>query len=202
MPHPTLSEIIDGRMIASDSEIHATDDEPVRAIDVLEFYAAVYRFSAGADGDWYASCTLAKRCDDGSWSDRGSSGTRGVDLQLPWRPSSRTLNGHTVAIFGSGGVDVGEDRSIFLRSIFGFADPSVSHLRISAATLERIIEVCSPVGAFVVVALGEGAVDLQGLSDEGQDVGKPAVAKPIGDPARPRFRRRHWQTRGWRFGRS
>ena len=95
VPLPTLSEIIEGQLIAGDSEIHPTEDEPVRAIDVLEPYAAVYRFSADAAGAWLANCTLAYRADDGSWRDTGSSGTHGDALKLPWRPSSPTLNGQS-----------------------------------------------------------------------------------------------------------
>jgi hypothetical protein len=111
VPGPTLSEIIEGRLIAGDSETDPTEDEPVRAIDVLEPYAAVCRLSADEGGAWFAGCTLAQRADDGSWSDTGSSGTHGDGMELPWRPSRRTLNGHTVVIFGSGGIDVGEGTS-------------------------------------------------------------------------------------------
>ncbi len=196
MPLPTLSEIIDGQLIAGDSEIHPTEDEPVRAIDVLEPYAAVYRFSADASGAWFANCTLAYRTDDGSWRDSGSSGTHGDALELPWRQSSPTLNGHSIAIFGSGGMDVGEGTSTFLRSIFGFADPSVRRLRVSAATGERIIEVRSPVGAFVVLLLGESAVELQGLNETGEDVGQPVTGSPVGALAHKRFRRPTRRTRG------
>ena len=56
-----LSEIIEGRLIAGDSEYDPTEDEPVLAIDVLGPYAAVYRFSADAGGAWFAGCTLAQR---------------------------------------------------------------------------------------------------------------------------------------------
>lgn len=202
MPRPTLSEIIEGELIAGDSEIHPTEDEPVRAIDVLEPYAAVYRFSADAGGAWFASCSLARMADDGSWQDRGSSGTHGDALELPWRPSSRTLNGHTIAIFGSGGKDIGEGSSTFVRSIFGFADPSVCRLRVSNTTAERIIKVCSPVGAFAVLTFGESAVELQGLDENGALVGQPATVKPVDAVAPWRFRRRNRRRRGWRFGRS
>ena len=109
------------------------------------------------------------------------------------------MNGHSIAIFGSGGMDVGEGTSTFLRSIFGFADPSVRHLRISGATGERIIEVRSPVGAFVVLLLGESAVELQGLSETGEDVGQPVTANPVGAVADRRFRRPTRRTRGWRL---
>ena len=36
-------------MISGDSEIGPTEDEPVRAVDVLEPFAAVYRFSVRDD---------------------------------------------------------------------------------------------------------------------------------------------------------
>ena len=202
MPRPTLSEIIDGRLIADDSEMYPSDDEPVRAIDVLEPYAAVYRFSADEGGLWYASCALACRADDGAWRETGSSGTHGAALELPWKPSSQTLNGHTIAIYGSVGMDVGDGTSTFLRSIFGFVHPSVRHLRVRTATSERVIEVRSPVGAFAVLVLSDSAVDLQGLNEAGEDVGQPANARPIEDLPRRRFRRRNWRTRGWRFGRT
>ena len=47
---PTLSDIIEGRMIADDSEILPAEDEPIRAIDVLEPYAAVFRVSVDESG--------------------------------------------------------------------------------------------------------------------------------------------------------
>ena len=80
MPLPTLSEIIDGQLIAGDSEIRPTEDEPVRAIDVLEPYAAVYRFSADSSGAWFANCTLAYRADEGSWRILG----RVAPTATPW----------------------------------------------------------------------------------------------------------------------
>jgi hypothetical protein len=202
VPRPTLSEIIDGQLIAEDTEIHPTEDEPVRAIDVLEPYAVVYRFSTDAGGAWFASCTMAQRAGDGSWQDTGSSGTRGEALELPWRPSRRTLNGHTLAIFGSGGMGVGEGTSAFLRFVVGFADPSVRQLRARAATGERTIEVRSPVGAFAVLVLGESAVEMQGLSADGEEVGQPATGNPVDALADRRIRRRSRRTRGWRLGRS
>jgi len=196
VPRPTLSEIIDGQLIASDSEIYPTEDEPVRAIDVLGPYGAVFRFSADEGGAWYASCAVACRADDGSWRDTGSSGTHGAPLELPWKPSSRTLNGQTIAIFGSGGMDVGEGTSTFLRSIFGFVDPSVRHLRVSDTTRERVIEVSSPVGAFAALVLSGSAVELQGINEAGEDVGQPATVTRIEDPCRRRFRRRNRRSRG------
>jgi len=122
MARPTLSDIIEGRMIADDSEILPAEDEPVRAIDVLEPYAAVFRVSVDESGAWFANCALALRTGDGSWRDTGSSGTHGSGWKLlPWRPSSRTLDGNTLVILGSGGLDVGDSPGTFLRSIFGFA---------------------------------------------------------------------------------
>lgn len=50
MARPTLSDIIEGRMIADDSEILPAEDEPIRAIDVLEPYAAVFRVSVDESG--------------------------------------------------------------------------------------------------------------------------------------------------------
>ena len=78
-------------------------------------------------------------------------------------------------------MDVGDGTSTFLRSIFGFVDPSVRHLRVRAATAERVIEVRSPVGAFAVLVLSVSAVELQGLNEAGENVGQPATARPIED---------------------
>jgi hypothetical protein len=44
---------------------------------------------------------------------------------------------------------------------------------------ERTVAVDSPVAAFAVVALGEGAIEFPSLDEAGVEVGQPANAAPI-----------------------
>ncbi len=164
MTRPTLNEIIEGRLTSTDAQIVPTDDEPVRAVDVLGHLAAVYRFSVDVSGAWFAACTLACRTQDGQWQDSGSGGSHGEGWDVPWQPSSRTLDGHAISIFGSVGPNLlgNEDRIDLVRAIYGFTDPMVRALRVSAASGERILTVNSPAKAFVVVVVGESAVRTAG----------------------------------------
>ena len=56
-----MSEVIEGRLISDASELVATLDEPVRAIDLLGRFAAVYRFSAD-DDDPHRAVRLRLAC--------------------------------------------------------------------------------------------------------------------------------------------
>jgi hypothetical protein len=180
MPRQSLSEVIDGRLISGASEIVPTSDEPVRAVDVASNIAAVYRFSVDPTGQWFQQCTMAFKTPDGSWVEGTAGGSHGEGWQVPWRPSDETLDGHSLAIFGSAGMDVGDAPDLVLaRGIYGFAGPPIRHLRVSSERGERTVSVDSPVGAFVVVTLGEGVVEFQGLDEAGVEVGQPANTAPI-----------------------
>ncbi len=181
MARPTLSEVIDGRLISGDSEIVPTEDEPVRAVDVLEPFAVLYRFSVGERGDWYDQCSVAMRTSDGTWEETSSGGGHGGGWVVPWRPSTQTLDGRAVFVFGSAGMHLpdAQDEMVSVSGIYGFADLAVRRLRVSSEAGDRVVEVSSPVGAFVVLVLGEGAVKLQGLDQSGLDVGQPATVLAV-----------------------
>jgi len=205
---PTLSEVIEGRLISDASEIVATLDEPVRAIDLLGRFAAVYRFSADDDGAWFEECVLAVKTGDGQWVPSGAGGSHGEGWELPWRPSSLTLDGRTVWVFGSAGGDLidDDDRPVFVRGIYGFVEPQVRAIRVSSEDGERTVAVTSPVGAFVVLVRGEGAVELQGLDEAGANLGQPVTKEPIEKGRWSGSRRRsvhHRRVRGltWRWTR-
>ncbi len=164
MAHPTISEIIERRLISGDPEIVPTADEPVRAVDVLGPFAAVYRFSVGRNRSWFEDCSIALRTGRGSWRETTSGSARGEGRDVPWRPSSRIFDGRSVCVFGSAGIDLPdeEERMVLVRGIYGFCEPTVRALRVSSGGRERIVDITSPVGAFVVVVTGEGFVMVQG----------------------------------------
>lgn len=178
---PNLSEVIERRLISGDSELVSTEDELVRAIDVVGRFAAMYRFSMDENGDWYDDSTLAIKTSGRQWLAAGSGGSYGVGCEVPWRPSMETLGGHTVAIFGSAGSEQEDERGelVFVRTLFGFVDGSVGSLRACSANGERTLAVDSPAGAFVVLVMGESAVELQGIDLAGNHVGQPATSDPI-----------------------
>lgn len=197
MAAPSLSEVVEGRLISADSEIVASSDEPVRAVDVLGSVAAVYRVSIGVDGDWYEQCTVAVRSRDGEWRETGSGGARVEGWESPWRPSSETLEGRSLAVFGSTGSVLPDSRGSkgFVRCTYGFVDPLVRSLRVSTAGSERTVEVTSPVGAFVVVVRGEEPVELTALGESGTPIGG-SVTQTAG----PTAITRRLQQRNRRFG--
>jgi hypothetical protein len=170
-----------------------TEDEPVRAVDVLGPYAAVYRFSVDESGAWFENCTIALKDSDDRWQETTAGGAHGGGWEVPWRPSSLTLDGHTVSVFGTAGMHLPDeqDRTVFVRGIYGFADMAVRWLRVTSEAGQRTVEVNSPAGAFVVVVLGDGAVDLHGLDQRGADLGEPATNEAIQDSPLRR-RRAFW----------
>ena len=109
MAHPTISEIIERRLISGDPEIVPTADEPVRAVDVLGPFAAVYRFSVGRNRSWFEDCSIALRTGRGSWRETTSGSARGEGRDVPWRPSSRIFDGRSVCVFGSAGIDLPDE---------------------------------------------------------------------------------------------
>ena len=180
---PTLSEVIEGALISSAADIAPTEDEPVRAIDVLGGVAALFRFSIDGTGAWFEECSIALRAADGTWKQSTGGGSHGDGWKGPRRPSTRTLDGHTISIFGSVGLDRPDEKGdmVFVRAIYGFSDPVVRALRVNAASGERTVKVASPAGAFVVLVAGDGAVEFQGLDAAGLGVGQPATAAPASD---------------------
>ncbi len=181
MLRSNLSEVIEACLISGASEIVPTEDEPVRAVDVLGRFAAVYRFSVDESGAWFQECTVAFRDGDGTWRETSAGGSHGDGREVPWRSSSQTLDGHTISVFGSAGLDLPDERErmVFVRGIYGFSDPAVRALRVGAASGKRVVEVKSPAGAFVVIVVGQSAVDLQGLDHAGAEIGQSATVEPV-----------------------
>jgi hypothetical protein len=200
---PTLSEIIDGALISDDSEIVPTAEEPVRAVDVLGPVAAVLRVTVGPDGDWYQQCSMAVRSEDRRWAESGSGGGHGSGWDTPWRPSEQTLDGRSIVIMGSTGSDLPDNRGSvgFVRAVHGFVHPQVRAIRVRTTASERVVDVTSPVGAFVVVVRGDDPVELQGLDETGGSVG--AAAMTTAGPAARALRGgvRHRRKFGWKWGR-
>jgi hypothetical protein len=72
-----------------------------------------------------------------------------------------------------------------LQAVVGFADPSVESIRLAQGELRRQVKVRSRQGAFVVMSLGVGPIELQAFNSTGRKVG-PArqIVDPDHDPAR------------------
>jgi hypothetical protein len=176
MVRHSLTEIIGGRLISDASEIVPTVDDPVRAIDVVEPDGAVYRFSVAESGAWFEECSIVLKGPDGVWTETTSGGSHGDSWGVPWRPSLETLDGHTISIFGSAGMELPyeDDRVVFLRGVYGFADRTVQSLRISD------LGTC-------------GGVGLSGRSLRGS-----GPRRKLGRSARSRLKRRRSRTARYR----
>lgn len=198
MTTPLLTEVIDGRMISTERRIGPTTDEPVRAIDVLGDHAAVFRFSISDHGNWFVNCTMARRSPSGSWEENGGGGTHGADWSIPWEQGDDFEESSPILVLGYNvrNVSIVEDEMTFVRAVYGFAAPQVRSLRVRSDRRDRIVSLESPSGAFVAMALGEGAITLQGLDLQGRQLGVAAEVREIALPSH----RRSWVKRPERTG--
>ena len=82
---------------------------------------------------------------------------------------------------------------VFVRGMYGFVAPPVSEVRVSSEHGTRTLRVDSPIGAFVALVLDEGAVEFQGLDDDGNPVGEPLVRGAVEPERRSRLDRRNFR---------
>ena len=143
MPRFDLGRALDGGDVARPDTITATEDEQVLAVDVVDDWGAVFRFSVGTDGAWFAECIVASRRDDGSWEDHGRGGSHGTAWPLPWRPPAEGWDGSPLLVMGT--------TSFGVEATFGFAAPAVRTVTAEHQGRRRTVDIASPVGAFVVI---------------------------------------------------
>ncbi len=162
-------------MISGTAEIVPTADEPVRAVDVLGRFAAVFRFAVAAGGGYSADGALALRTGPETWLETCSGGSIGGGLKVPFRPSPEDFGGHSLSVFGSAGMDLPDDQDqmVLVSAIFGFAIPEVRSVRVRTQSRVRTVVLDSTAGAFVVAVVGEGDVELQGLDERSVEIGRP-----------------------------
>jgi glyoxylate utilization-related uncharacterized protein len=68
------------------------------------------------------------------------------------------------------------DEMVLVRGLYGFATEHVAIIRVTQGGQARAVEVTSPAEAFVVVVIGEDAVQLQGLDKHGHEIGHPSLS--------------------------
>ena len=168
-----MSEIFGGPIRNDLASLDAPIDECVLATDVIDHWGAAFIFSVDTLGEWFAECVRGQRQQDGHWNDLGAGGTRGSGWSIPWSPPTIGWEGDPLLILLSGGqsVDTASAPNQALRATVGFADPSVVGIRVMQGDQRREIEIQSQVGAFVVLSLGVGSIDLQALSSSGAPIG-------------------------------
>ncbi len=168
----SLSMIIEHRAISAAPDIIPTLDDPVRAVDVLGLVAALFRFSVDEDGARFANITIASKTPEGHWQEVADGGMHGGEWTWPWQPPSG-WEGRGLAIFGSigGYLQADDGQMVMVRALCGFATPAVRSIGIVQGDSARTIPIDSPAGAFVVVVVDAGDVDLQSLGDDGDQIG-------------------------------
>lgn len=180
MTDSVLSRVIEGRLISAAPEI-VPGGTDLRAVDVVGRFAAVFRFAVGKRGDYWTDCVIAMRTSPGAWQETTGGGSHG-DCDVPFRPSRQLLGGRSVSIWGSAGMELPEDNAddamILVRGLYRFVTPEVRGIRVRSNGEERNVAVESPAGAFVVVILGSGFAELQGLDDSGKVTGPSESYRP------------------------
>ena len=171
----------------SELDVDSPVDECVLAMDEIERWGAAFMFSVDETGEWYAECLRAQRRNDGRWSEMGSSGTHGSEWPIPWAPPPEGWTGEPLLVLVSGGqsVDTATAENHMLQAVVGFADPSVESIRLVQGDLRRQVNVRSRQGAFVVMSLGVGPIELQAFNSTERKVGSARqIVDPDHDPAR------------------
>jgi hypothetical protein len=154
---------IEGRVISDAPEIVPGSDD-LRAIDVLEPFAALFRFGVGHGGGWSVDCSIAKRISPEGWFEMTGGGGMGAGYEVPFRPSRDKFGGSSLSIFGSSGMHLDDHRDavVLVRGLYGFAAPEVRSILVRSGSEKRTVAVDSPAGAFVVVVVGKNDVELHG----------------------------------------
>lgn len=201
MPRRSITDaIIEHHSISQSTFITPGDDDPVRAIDVLGRFAAIYRLAVDEHGAWYDDCEIAVKTSDG-WRETNSGGGHGFGWRTPWRPASEGWNGCPLAIMGSFAGELPEtdegDDMVLVLGRYGFATDRVAAIKVTQGTGTRIVDVTSPAGAYVVITIGTDHVELQGLDNHRLPIGPPLIDRHrsprapslrIGQRKRIRFR--------------
>jgi hypothetical protein len=175
---PSLSEIIDQRVISKASFIEPTRDLLPVAIDTVGRFAVVYWLGIEEQGEWVEECSIALRTGD-TWSETTRGGGHGEGWETPWRPPSDGWNGRALVVGGSSGMDLPNDgdQMVLVRGVYGFVSEQVRAIRSTQGGASRVVDVASPVGAFVVLLIGEDSAELQGLDSDGQAIGQATIPR-------------------------
>jgi hypothetical protein len=154
VPDAELDEIISGRRVCT--EIAATGEYQVVAVDVFGSWAAVFRFAMLKSGDVDTEAEIAGLRSDGSWDFYVGGGMGSAGWGVPWRRPAEGWGQDHLITFGVCGNDVevdGEDVEII--AVPGFASAATDAVRVTTAAADRTITPYTT-GAFVAVGLGRG----------------------------------------------
>jgi hypothetical protein len=173
MVRRSLSDVIEGRLITPGSTISTPLDEAVMAVDVVDTWAALFRFSVEMNGEWYAGCQRATIGWNHRWEEMGSGGFRGDGWEMPWQPPEQGWDGRGLFIFGHTAQGVADDEGLdhSFDAFCGFAAKPVAAIRVTCDSKERLVKIESELGGFAVAAIGSGDVQLQALDDDGNPFG-------------------------------
>jgi hypothetical protein len=175
MSRQSLTEIFSHDVPDSELLLESPVDECILAIDQIDTWGAAFIFSVDERGDWYADCLRAQRRNDGRWTDMGASGSHGSEWPIPWAPPPDEWMSDPLLLLHAGGqsVDTATATNQMLQAVVGFADPSVESIRLVRGDLRRQIALRSPVGAFVVMSVSVGPIELQAFNSTERMVGSP-----------------------------
>jgi hypothetical protein len=169
-----MAGLMDGGALFDGVEIEPSPDGRLLATDRELDWGAAFRFWLSENGDVDSDCVMAQRQGDGRWDELGSGGARYGGWDVPWRPPAGGWSDGLMLVLATTGQTVFDtaEEEFDLTAVCGFVAPSVQALLSIHDGQERAIPVVSPVGAFVVVAVGGGTVSLTSLSDTGVPVGQ------------------------------
>jgi hypothetical protein len=167
-----LADALAGRGVFAGAELRPSEQELILAADSQGRWGGLFRFSLGADGDWFCDCLSAQRHADGRWEELGSGGSYGGAWEVPWRPPDDGWDGAPILVMMVAGQTVFDDadQELNLRVIGGFVAPSVNGLLLRDGDHERHVPVTSPVGAFAVASVARGAATLIPVGPDGTPI--------------------------------
>jgi hypothetical protein len=169
----SITEIFDHPIVDKAIALNSPIVECILASDQIHQWGAAFIFSVDDAGEWHAECLRAKRQMDGRWADIGRSGTSGPGWPIPWSPPAQGWKDDPLMVLTSGGqsVDTATAQDQMLAAVVGFADPSVEVIRMVQGDSHRQITIRSKVGAFVVMSIGVGPIELQALNSDRMKIG-------------------------------
>jgi len=166
----SIAEVMEGR-VTDLSDRLTQDTGEVLAVDRLRSFGAAFLFGVDDGGGWAADAVYAQRDERGHWRELGSGGTHGEGWPTPWKPPEGGWDGKALRFIVTAGLTVfeGSDPQVEadLRAVVGFAAPEATELQLTDSAGDRLVEVLSPMGAFVVLHVGHGPFTITALNPSG-----------------------------------
>lgn len=155
---PLLRMVTQGRGLSTSGQLGTSPAVECLAVDVIDRWAGAFEFSLTADGNAEAEGIIYYFAPDGRWHHAGEGGGSFGGWDVPWVPRIDGWDGRPFLSLGCYGSEFEDDdeNDVLVLVHLGFVRPGVTNVEVSDSRGQRSRPVDSAVGAYAVLALGDG----------------------------------------------